>query len=235
VSTLIDYAPMLWSGLLTTLALFALGSVLTVFVAFVAGLGRLSRRLALRGPAAVFIELFRGTSMIVQLFWFFYALPLLGVSLSPFVTGVLVLGLNEGAYAAEIVRGAIRARPIGQTEACVALGISPTKALFRILIPQSVAAMIPPFGNVLVDLLKTTSLVSTVTVLELTNQGLVVRTNTGETATVFVMLLIVYLVLSLAVGGAVRLFEKRFGHAYASPTRRVMSPLLVPGRRSVAR
>lgn len=210
MSVLVEYAPLLWKGLLATLELLVVGSLLTVVVAFTAGLARLSRLRVLRWPAAVFVEIFRGTSMIVQLFWFFYALPLIGPQLPPFLVGVVVLALNEGAYAAEIVRGSIKSRPKGQAEACVALSIPPAKRMWRILIPQSIPSMLPPFGNVIIDLLKNTSLVSTVTILDLTYQGLQVRTNTGKTAAVFGALLVVYFVLSLLLSGLTKLLEKRF-------------------------
>src|SRR3981189_2301157 len=111
MSDVIAYAPLLLQGLLITL--------------LVAGLGRPSQHWWLRWPAAVFVEIFRGTSLLVQMFWFFFAMPFFGIQLAPLTAAVLALGLNEGAYAAEIVRGTIGSRARGQTEACVALGIGP--------------------------------------------------------------------------------------------------------------
>jgi polar amino acid transport system permease protein len=210
MNVIVDNAPQLWRGLWTTLLVFALGSVLTIFIAFVAGLARLSRLWFVRVPAAVFVEVFRGTSLVVQMFFFFFALPLIGIQLSPITAGVLALGLNEGAYAAEVVRGAIHSRPRGQTEACIALSIPPAKRMRRILIPQSIPAMLPPFGNVLVDLLKNTSLVALVTVADLTFEGLSLRTDFGHTTSVFGTLLVVYFVLSLILSGLMRLLERRF-------------------------
>lgn len=226
MSTIIDYAPRLWEGLVVTLQLLVLGSLLALVIAFAAGLTRLSRHRLVRLPAAIFIEVFRGTSMIVQLFWFFYALPFLGIELPPFETGVVVLALNEGAYAAEIVRGAIKARPAGQTEACIALGIGPAKRMRRILIPQSIPAMLPPFGNVLVDLFKNTSLVATITVLDLTYMGLEVRTNTGETTAVFATLLVVYFVVSLLLWVLMNGLERRFAIDRTKKSARVKSWIL---------
>lgn len=210
MNTIIDNLPVLWDGLLVTLQVTALGSVLAIAVAFTAGIARLSQHFLVRAPAAIFVEVFRGTSLIVQLFWFFFALPLVGVQMTPLLAGVLALGLNEGAYAAEVVRGAVASRPKGQTEACVALSIPPAKRMRRILIPQSIPAMLPPFGNVLVDLLKNTSLVSLVTVLDITYQAGQIRTNTGQTVEVFVMLLVVYFILSLLLTAFMRWLEGRF-------------------------
>ncbi|SFA91472.1 amino acid ABC transporter membrane protein 1, PAAT family [Amycolatopsis marina] len=205
-----DNIPLLWQGLQVTLQVTLLASLLMVFVAFTAGLARLSTHWIIRAPAAVFVEVFRGTSLIVQMFWFFFALPLFGVEMTPLMAGVLALGLNEGAYAAEIVRGTISSRPKGQTEACIALGIPPAKRMRRILIPQSIPAMLPPFGNVLVDLLKNTSLVSFVTVLDLTYQANLLRTNTGETTAIYLTLLVIYFALSLLLSWLIRWLERRF-------------------------
>jgi polar amino acid transport system permease protein len=210
VSTILEFKDTLWQGLLVTLQLLALGSALALVIAFAAGLARLSRHAVIRLPAAIFIEVFRGTSMIVQLFWFFFALPVIGIELPAFAVGVVVLALNEGAYAAEIVRGSITSRPPGQTEACIALGIGPMTRMRRILIPQSIPAMLPPFGNVLIDLLKNTALVSTITVLDLTYHGLQVRTITGETTAVFVTLLVAYFTLSLLLSAMMNWLEGRF-------------------------
>ncbi len=210
MNAIIDNADRLWEGLLVTLQVTALGAVLAVIVAFAAGIARLSQHLVIRAPAAVFVEVFRGTSLIVQMFWFFFALPLVGIQMSPLTAGVLALGLNEGAYAAEIVRGAISSRPKGQTEACIALSIPPAKRMRRILIPQSIPAMLPPFGNVLVDLLKNTSLVSLVTVLDLTYQATTIRTNTGETTEVLLTLLVMYFVLSMLLWLMMSWLERRF-------------------------
>lgn len=211
MSVVFDHAGLIGRGLLVTVVLTVLGIILTGIVAFLVGLARLSKHRILRWPATWFVELFRGTSLVVQLFWFFYALPYLGVYMPPMVAGVLVLGLNEGAYAAEIVRGAIRARPTGQTEAGIALGLRPVHRLWRILIPQSVPAMLPSFGNVAVDLLKNTSLVSLVTVYDLTQRAVSIQQAVGgQTVALFSTLLVLYFLMSLLMAGIMRILEARF-------------------------
>lgn len=210
MSTIFEYRSLLLEGLQATVLLTVLGLLLTVVIAFVAGLARLSRHWVLRAPAYVFVEVFRGTSMIVQLFWFYYALPQLGLQLTPVAAGVVVLGLNEGAYAAEVVRGTIASRPRGQTEACIALGLRPFQRMWRVLIPQAIPAMLPSFGNVFVDLLKATSLVSFVTVNELTFQALDIRNNTGETTAAFLTILVMYFVLAMAIALLTLWLERRF-------------------------
>jgi polar amino acid transport system permease protein len=210
MDVIVEYAPLLLRGLLVTLQVTLLGIALTVLVAFVAGLSGLSKFWFIRWPSYIFVEFFRGSGLIVQMFWLFFALPMFGVQLSPLMAGVLALGLNMGAYGSEIVRGTIVSRPKGQTEAAIALGMSPTKKLWRILIPQSIPAMLPPFGNLTVDLLKNTSLVSLVTVADLTWGAQTVRTNTGQTVEIFATIMVMYYILSLLLGQLTSFLERRF-------------------------
>jgi polar amino acid transport system permease protein len=193
-----------------TIQVTLLGIALTVVVAFVAGLSGLSKFWFVRWPSYIFVEFFRGSGLIVQMFWLFFALPFFGINLAPLVAGVLALGLNMGAYASEIVRGTIASRAKGQTEAAIALGMSRTQRLWRILIPQSIPAMLPPFGNIMVDLLKNTSLVSLVTVADLTWGANTIRTNTGQTVEIFLTILIMYYILALLLGLLTKYLEKRF-------------------------
>ncbi|MEJ7629601.1 MAG: ectoine/hydroxyectoine ABC transporter permease subunit EhuC [Nocardioidaceae bacterium] len=210
MSSVSKYSELLVQGFETTVLVTVLGLLLTIVVAFTAGLARLSRHWVLRAPSYVFVEVFRGTSMIVQLFWFYYALPQLGLKLTPLFAGVLVLGLNEGSYAAEVVRGTISSRPRGQTEACIALGLGPVKRMWRVLIPQSIPAMLPSFGNVFVDLLKATSLVSFITINELTYQALDIRNNTADSTGPFLTILVLYFVLAMLIALLTRWLERRF-------------------------
>lgn len=223
MSALAEYWPDLLDGLGMTLLITVLGLVVTVVVAFAAGLARLSRFWVVRAPAYVFIEVFRGTSLPVQLFWVYFALPFLGLEFDKIAAGVLVLGLNEGAYAAEIVRGTIASRPKGQTEACIALGLSHGQRMRRVLIPQSIPAMLPSFGNVFVDLLKATALVSTIAINDLTFQALTARNYTGETTVIFLTILVVYFALAMAMAWLFNWLEHRFAIDRGSkPTRRAM-------------
>lgn len=210
MSTVWSYAPSLLEGIGITVLVTVLGCVLTVIVAFAAGLARMSTHRILRWPGGVFVEFFRGSSMLVQLFWLFYALPFFGIQLAPITAAVIALGCNEGAYAAEIVRGTIKSRPKGQTEAAIALGMSPALRMRRILIPQSLPAMLPNFGNVFVDLLKNSCLVSLVTVGDLTFRAQQARITTGETAELFLTILVIYFVLSLVLALLMAWLERRF-------------------------
>ncbi|MEU6267298.1 ectoine/hydroxyectoine ABC transporter permease subunit EhuC [Saccharopolyspora shandongensis] len=229
MSQILPFLPLLLNGLLITLALTAVGVVITVLVAFAAGLCRMSRRRWLSWPAGVFIEIFRGTSMLVQLFWLFFALPFFGVQLVPFAAAVLALGLNEGAYGAEIVRGAITALPRGQREGAIALSLTPYQRMRYVILPQAIPAMIPPFGNVFVDLLKNTSLVSLVTVADLTFRAQMVRSTTGATTAVFGTILVLYFVAAYALSVGMGRLERRMdpGRPELRPT--LLQRLFRPG------
>ncbi|MDY0324459.1 MAG: ectoine/hydroxyectoine ABC transporter permease subunit EhuC [Candidatus Carbobacillus sp.] len=210
LETLIRILPSLMKGLMVTLEVFFLGSVIAALLAFIAGMMRLSKFRIVRFVAAVYVEFFRGTSLLIQLFWIFYVLPFFGVDLSAMMAGVLALGLNYGAYGSEVVRSAIRAVPKGQTEAAIALNMAPTLRFRRIILPQAWPLMIPPFGNLLIELLKGTSLVSLITLSDLTFQAMSLRTTVSKLEIpIFALLLIIYFVIAYAVTLIMRAMEKK--------------------------
>ncbi|HLR83628.1 MAG TPA: ectoine/hydroxyectoine ABC transporter permease subunit EhuC [Nocardioidaceae bacterium] len=223
MSEVLEFQSLLWEGLWITVVASVFGILLTIVVAFVVGMMRLSRSRLLRGPSYVFVEFFRGTSILVQLAWVVYALPFLGVRFTDnLVAGIVVLGLNEGAYASEVVRGAITSRPRGQTEAGIALGLTPAQRMRRILVPQSIPVMLPSFGNVAIDLVKATPLLYFIGVTEFTANGLSIRTETQETTAILVSMLVVYFILSLVLAAFTRSLENRFA------LERRRNPLLRP-------
>ena len=136
-------------------------------MATIAALLRLYGAAPLRWLAVTYVEIFRGTSALVQLFWLFFVLPQFGISMEPFTVAVLGLGLNVGAYGAEVVRGAIQGVQRGQWEATTALNMTRWQVLRRIILPQAFVAMIPPWGNLFIELLKSTALVSLITLSDL--------------------------------------------------------------------
>ncbi len=184
------------AGILTTVEATVLGGLVALVLAFVLGLLSLSRRVVVRGAVRVVVEFFRGTSLYVQLFWLFYALPILGLRFAPMACGVLALGLCYGAYGAEVVRGAVRAVPRAQWEATVALNFTPFQRMRLVILPQAWVGMIPPFNNLLIQLLKCTPLLSLVTIADLTFEGQQLRGATGQTELAYLFLLIVYFVLA---------------------------------------
>ncbi|PTQ55822.1 MAG: amino acid ABC transporter, permease protein [Candidatus Carbobacillus altaicus] len=210
LETLISLLPTLMKGLVVTLEVFLLGSVVAAVLAFIAGLMRLSKFRIVRFLAAFYVEFFRGTSLLIQLFWIFYVLPFFGLDLSALTAGVLALGLNYGAYGSEVVRSAILSVPRGQTEAAIALNMSPVLRFRRIILPQAWPLMIPPFGNLLIELLKGTSLVSLITLSDLTFQAMSLRTTVSKLEIpIFALLLIIYFVIAYAVTLLMRALEKK--------------------------
>lgn len=204
-----DLVPPLLKGAAVTVQLTVLSAVLALFLSFLLGFGALSRFGPVRWGTGLYVEIFRGTSLLVQLYWMFFALPLLGVDLSAMTVGVLALGMNIGAYGSEVVRGAIRAIPRGQWEAAVALNLTPVQTMWRVILPQAFRIMLPPFGNLLIELLKSTALVSLITLADLTFQAMALRTATLRTPEIFSLLLVMYFLMALPLTAGVRWMERR--------------------------
>jgi polar amino acid transport system permease protein len=203
--------PVLLQGLPPTVIATVGGIALTVLLSFLAGLALLSPRRWVRALSRVYVEGFRGTSEVVQLFWIYFVLPLLvGVQLVPLFAGVLVLGLNHGAYGAEIVRGAVRSVPRAQYEACVALSLSPAQRMRRVILPQAVVEMLPSFNNLFIQLLKSTSILSLITVAEVTQRGraVLVPAFGDDIVLIFTLMLLIYLVLSVLITAGMRFLER---------------------------
>jgi polar amino acid transport system permease protein len=203
------YIQLILDGAWVTVKLTVLGCALALVVAFLAGLARLSRHVLIRLIATVYVEFFRGTSIFVQLFWVYFVLPLAGFELSPLQAGVLALGLNVGAYGAEVVRGAVQSIGREQREACIALNLRRWQCLRHIILPQAFVVMLPTFGNNAIELLKGTAVVSLISLNDLTFQAQVVRAQTGSTAVPFLTILVIYFGLAVVISASVRGLERR--------------------------
>jgi polar amino acid transport system permease protein len=191
-----QYGDRIISGTLITVALTVLSTFLAVAIALVAGLMRMAPNIVVRGVATVYIEIFRGTSLLVQLYWIFFVLPLFGITLEKFTAGFVAVGMNLGAYGAELVRGAILSVPRGQWEAATALNMSPAKRMRRVILPQAVLIMLPSWGNLLIELLKGTALVALISVADLMFQVKQINGTTFLSAEAFGTALIIYYVLA---------------------------------------
>lgn len=189
-------APALASGLVVTVQLTLISAAGALVLSFVFGLMSVSRHTVLQVISRVIVEFFRGTSLYVQMFWLAFALPILGFKLAAFACAVIALALNYGAYGAEVVRGAINAVPKAQWEATTALNMSPIHRMRRIILPQAWVAMIPPFNNLLIQLIKGTPLAALILVFELFYEAKQLRNSTGNTAATYVLVLIVYFLLA---------------------------------------
>jgi polar amino acid transport system permease protein len=194
----------------TVIAAFG-GIAVTVLLAFPAGLGLRSENRVLRGICRVYVEFFRGTSEVVQLFWIYFVLPVLvGIQLVPLFAGVLVLGLNHGAYGAEIVRGAVRSVPKAQVEGAVALSLTPAQRMRRVVLPQALVEMVPPFNNLFIQLLKGSALLTIIFVHEMTYQAreVLVDRHVSDAALIWTLVLLFYLVLSILITIGMRALER---------------------------
>ncbi len=200
--------PPLLTGAQVTVELTLTSTVLGAMLAFSAGMARGAGPWPLRLFAATYIEIFRGTSLLVQLFWLYYALPLIGPRIDPFVTGIIALSLNIGAYGAEVVRGALLAVPRAQHEAAVALNFTARQTLWRIILPQALPEMMPPLGNLAVQNLKDTSLVSMITIADLTFRAQTLRNLTLNSIPVYSLTLLLYFAMALVLMAGMRGLER---------------------------
>ena len=199
---------------------FALGTVMSLVV----GVARLSSLRWVRGAALVYIEFARGVAAIILLFWMAYALPILfGLpSMPALLAGILALGLNMGAYGAEIVRGAIQAVPKGQYEAAVALNLSSRDRLRHVILPQAVPIILPPYGNLTIEVLKGTALVSLIGLSDLAFETQLLRTGRVRSSDpvnlpfLYLNVLVIYLILSQLTAYLFRLAERRSARKFGN-------------------
>ena len=191
-----QYWPLLMSGTLITVAQFVLGATLTVVLGLMAGLMMMSSSKFVKVPLVIYIEIFLGTSLLVQLYWIFFVLPLFGVTLEKFTAGWVAIGLNAGAYGAELVRGGIMAVPKGQWEAATAINMNSAQKMRRIILPQALVNMLPAWGNLMIEILKGTALVSLISVTDLMFQAKQINARTYQSAQIFVAALLIYYLLA---------------------------------------
>jgi polar amino acid transport system permease protein len=197
-------------GTIITLEQAALGSLLAIMVALIAAFMKMSLFFPVRWLGITYIEIFRGTSLLVQMYWIFFVLPLFGITLEKFTAGFLAVGLNLGAYGAELVRGAVQSVPKGQYEAAIALNLPPFKRMRRVIFPQALVIMLPPWGNLLIELLKATALVALISVPDLMFEAKQTNMTTFLSAQTFgTALIIYYLIARLIISPGMRGIEKK--------------------------
>ncbi|MGB7243910.1 MAG: ectoine/hydroxyectoine ABC transporter permease subunit EhuC [Sulfitobacter sp.] len=196
IEFLSQYWPRLLSGTGITIAQFFLAAILGIAISLAMALLKLSNNRILRGSAITYIEVFRGTSLLVQLYWIFFVLPLFGITIEKFTAGYIAVGMNIGAYGAELVRGGILSVPKGQWEAALAINMSPAKRMRRIILPQALVNMLPPWGNLMIELLKGTALVSLISVTDLMFEAKQINASTFLSAQIFGTALVIYYILA---------------------------------------
>jgi polar amino acid transport system permease protein len=201
----------LMDGAVITMKIVVMALPLATLMAFTAGLMRMSEHRSLRWLAVIYVEFFRGTSALIQLYWIYFVLPLFGFSIDAVTAGVVALGLNIGAYGSEVVRGGLLSVDTGQTEAAIALNFTPRQRLWRIIMPQALVGMMPPFGNLTIELVKATSLVSLITIADLTYRAKSLADMTLQVEQIFGLVLVFYFVMAQALNLGLRALEKRLG------------------------
>ena len=207
----IEFLPILLKGAVVTIEITFCSFILSTLLGLLLALMRVSSNTFASHAAATFINVIRGLPIIVQLFYIYFVLPDLGVSLSAFQAGFIGLGIAYSVYQAENFRAGIQAIDHGQIEAAQSIGMRGALIMRRVVLPQAFKISLPSFGNTLVMMLKDSSLASTITVAEMTRAGQLIASSTFQNMTVFTLVAMLYLALSLPLVYGLRRLERRLG------------------------
>ena len=206
---MITFLPTLLQGAWLTILVSLLSFGLALLFGLIFGLMRLSRLLPVRIVAAIYIQFIRGTPLLLQLFFIYYVLPYAGITLTPFVSGVIGLTMNYSAYMAEVFRSGIQAIPKGQTEAGQSIGMSRRLLMQRIILPQAFRIIIPPLGNFFVSIFKDSALVSVITMRDLMFSGELLASATFKHFEIFTMVAVIYFLISYPTAKFVEWIEAK--------------------------
>jgi len=211
MSHFLNYLPPLLIGGLLTIQLTIISVIAGMILGLFLALGRLAKSKTINKVSWVYIWLFRGTPLLMQIFFIYYALPMIysPLTLPQLPAAYIALSLNSAAYLAEIIRAAIQSIDKGQMEAARALGMSYGQAMKRIIIPQSYRRLIPPVGNEFIALLKDSSLVSVIGMTELMRTTSVMANSTGD-ASIYIPAAILYLVMTSLFTYVFEKLEKKY-------------------------
>lgn len=201
--------PQLFVGLWATVRICTVAMVCGTVLGIVAGVCLLSRPLMLRWIAAAYVDVIRGTPLLIQLLLIYFALPAIGIRLSEFWAGVVALSINAGGFIAEGVRGAIGAIDPGQSEAAKSIGMTRGETLRLILLPQAFRAFLPPLTNELISLVKGSAILSVISVYELTRSGQAIIATNFVPVEIYLLLAVYYYVLIRAISIVSRAIERR--------------------------
>ncbi|ATD29969.1 amino acid ABC transporter permease [Macrococcoides bohemicum] len=218
------FEPMLWGlvkySIPIAIVTFILGFIIAIFTA----LARISNSKLLRIPARVYVSIFRGTPMLVQMFIIFFGIPEIGrlvtgdpdqaFKLGSLTAAIISLSLNVGAYGSEIIRGGILSVPHGQTEAAYSIGMSPKKTMQRIILPQAIRTATPALGNTFLSLIKDTSLLGYILVAEMFRNAQQVASTTYEFLSIYTLVAIMYWVVCFIVSIIQSIYEARVERKY---------------------
>ena len=203
--------PLLLVGAGVTIKITALSVALGVVIGLFVGIARISRIKILRVLAAIYVDFFRGTPLLVQIFLVYCALPVItGQRVDPFVAAIGSCGINSGAYVAEIFRAGIQSIDKGQMEAGRSLGMTWVQTMRYIIVPQAFKRVIPPLGNEFIALLKDSSLVSVIGFEELTRRGQLIIAKTYGSLEIWISVAVIYLAMTLTISRFVAYLERRY-------------------------
>ncbi|MCC8397357.1 amino acid ABC transporter permease [Paraburkholderia sp. MMS20-SJTR3] len=211
INDAIEFMPVLMQGVLTTIAITAAALVIATLLGLVWALLRVSGVAPLVHASRVLTNLVRGVPIIVILFYMYFVMPQFGVSLTAFQAGAMGLGIAYSSYMAEVFRAGIDAVDSGQYEAAQSIGMSRMKLMRRVVLPQALRIALPPYGNNVVMMLKDSSQTAVITVVELSMQSKLIAAATFKSATVFTLVALIYLVMSLPMMYGIGRLERRFG------------------------
>lgn len=201
--------PFLLKGSIMTIQLTLITLILGTILGIIMALFKLTKNIVLRYFSTLFTWIFRGTPMILQLFFFYYALPMMGVTLTPFTAAIIGLSLNCGAYMAEIIRGGIISVDKGQFEASKALGFTYFQTMSKIILPQTLRIIIPSVGNEFITMLKDTSLVSTIAMVELMRSAVQISSTTFKYTEMLLAAAFLYLLMTTIFTSIFSFVEKK--------------------------
>lgn len=209
-SVVVDTLPMLMRGVWYTIYLTVGGLFFGFLLGVTAGLMKIARPWLARKAANAYVELIRGTPMLVQAMFLYYGVPMaVGIRIPPLMAGIIIIAINSGAYIAEIVRGAIQSINIGQTEAGRSIGLTRAQTMRYIIWPQAFKRMIPPLGNQFIISLKDTSLLMVIGVGELLRTGQEIVAVNFRAFEVYMAVAMVYLVMTMSIAKALKTLENR--------------------------
>ncbi len=208
-NVLIQSFPYLLAGAWMTVKITSLSVAVGIIIGIFGGLMRVSKNPILYWISTVYVEIIRGTPLLVQIFIVYFGLPSLGLKLTPYLSAVAALGINSGAYVSEIVRGGIQSISRGQMEAARSLGMSYVQAMRYVILPQALVRILPPLGNEFIALLKDSSLVSTIAIAELTRVGQQIITRTFQSFEIWTGVALFYFVMTFIMSRIVRFLESR--------------------------
>lgn len=206
---IIKTLPILLKGCVMTIELTVITLIIGTVLGILFALMKLSNNIVLRLISSFYTWIIRGTPMLLQLFFFYYGLPFIGLRLTPMQAAIIGLGLNSGAYMAEIIRGGILSIDKGQFEAAKALGFNYSETMRKIILPQTFKVIIPPVGNEFITILKDTSLVSTIAMVELMRTAQQMYASTFRPIEIFLTAAVLYLIMTTVFTAIFSAYEKK--------------------------